>query len=183
MFAIETVAVLGTGEDATALAVASALAGCAVRLHGQGSGALDGAFEAVRRTVDLGCAHAALTPADRQRALDGILITGDVEEAVTGADLVVASDPAEPVELGVQLAGVAELVRATAALAATSPGALGLVAAALAQPGRVVALRLTDTGGPLRRVEAFAGPTTSAHVARRAAEFASRVNRAARGGP
>ncbi len=51
MLDIETVAVVGAGEDGDGLAVAAALAGCAVRLHDADPAALDRAFEAIRRRV------------------------------------------------------------------------------------------------------------------------------------
>ena len=52
--------------------------------------------------------------------------------------------------------------------------------ARLPQPGRVLALRLTESSGPVPLLEMVAAPATSAHVLECARAFAARVNRAAR---
>ena len=176
MLAIETVAVLGAGEPAQALALLSALAGCEVRLCDPDPGALARASEGLRRLVDLAVAAGALTPSERQQTLDGVLFTPVLAEAATGADLAadLSPGPASPE----RLAGLARWVRATSALAAR--GADGEEIAGIPHPGRVLALALVGTGGPLPRLEVAALPTTSAHARERAAHFAARVNRAAR---
>ncbi len=179
MLELETVAVIGTGEAGPALAVGAALAGCTVRIHDADAAARDGAFEAIRRTVALACARGALTQAGRQRVLDGVLITADLEEAVTSADLVVAVAAVAPLAIAVQLAAVADLVRATAVLAATSREAVDAIAAALPQPGRVLALALEEVGGPVPRLEARPARTTSPHALDAGRAFAARVNGAA----
>lgn len=180
---IETVAVIGTGDAGAALAIGAALAGCTVRLQDDDGRARDAAFDAIRRRVEAGCASGALTAAERQRVLDGVLITADLDEAVTSADLVVAPGAADPVVLGVRLAGAAELVRATAVLAGTVQRAVDAVAGALPQPGRLLALALDEVGGPVPRLDARAAPTTSLHALEVARGFAARVNRAARLAP
>jgi 3-hydroxyacyl-CoA dehydrogenase len=177
---IETVAVLGASEGGTAWAVLAALAGCAVRLHDPDGPALDGASEALRRRVDLAFAQGAITPTERQRILDGVLFTPDLEEALTGADLAVDASGAPP-----PVARLAQALRATAAVAAAGATSPSDLAAGLPQPGRVLALRLAASGGPVPRVEIAPAHATSPHVLERARAFAARVNRAARvpGGP
>jgi 3-hydroxybutyryl-CoA dehydrogenase len=171
---IETVAVLGAGEAGTACAVLAALAGCAVRLHDADGASLGDAFEAVRRRVELGVAQGAFTATEKQRILDGILFTSDLDEAVTGADLAVdaATSP-------LPAACFAEL-RATAPIAAAGTTAAAALAASLPQPGRVLALRLAASGGPVPRLEVEPAPGTTGHALERARAFAARVNRAAR---
>jgi 3-hydroxyacyl-CoA dehydrogenase len=173
---IETVAVLGASEGGTACAVLAALAGCAVRLHDPDGPALAEASEAVRRRVDLACSQGTITPSERQRILDGVLFTLDLEEALTGADLAVDAGSGVPPPT----ARLAEVLRATATVAAAGATPPSELAAALPQPGRVLAIRLTALGGPVPRVEVVAARATSAHVLERARAFATRVNRAAR---
>jgi 3-hydroxybutyryl-CoA dehydrogenase len=176
LLSIQTVAVLGASEAGTACAVLAALAGCTVRLHDTDDAALGAASEAVRRRVDLGLAQGAFTATEKQRILDGVLFTSDLDEALTGADLAVdavASGSPPAAQLAVALRATA----AVAAAGATSPAAL---AAALPQPGRVLALRLSGSGGPVPRLELDPLPGTSGHVLERARGFAARVNRAAR---
>ena len=113
---IETVAVLGEGDEAHGCAILASLAGCAVRVHVAEAAHLEGVFEAIRFRVDVAIERGLLTRSDRQRILDGILFTPDLEEAVTAADLVV--EQGEVPAPGSRLLAAVGLVRATAALAA-----------------------------------------------------------------
>ena len=174
MLTIETVAVLGASDGGTAYAVLAALAGCAVRLHEADGPALSAGCEAMRRRVELALAQGTITPTERQRILDGVIFTSDLDLALTGADLAVDAGATAPA------AALAEGLRATAAVAAAGTTAPATLAAALPQPGRVLGLRLAPTGGPVPRVEVEPGPGTSGHVLERARAFAARVNRAAR---
>ena len=173
MLAIETVAVRGAGERGTACAVLAALAGCAVRVHDAGE-LLAFAADAVRHRVDLALSQGTLTRTDLQRILDGVLYTGDLDEALTGSDLVVDTGEAAP-----PLDRLAEDLRATSAIAAAGATSAPELAARLPQPGRVLALRLEETGGAVPRLEIEPAPGTSVHVVERARAFALRVNRAA----
>jgi hypothetical protein len=176
MLPIETVALVGADAG---LALVASLGGCAVRLCVSGAPEVAIAFEALRRRADLAVASGALTRTERQRALDGVLFTPDLAEAATGADL--AADLSHGPGSAARLATLAAHVRATAILAVGFPPSRD-VAKGLPQPGRILALGLAPTGGPLPRVVAVALPTTSPHALERATEFASRVNRAARTG-
>jgi hypothetical protein len=110
--------------------------------------------------------------------LDGVLFTADLAEAATGADL--AADALAPP--GSAFSALVEHVRATSVLATVGgPPSAGVVSS-LAQAGRVVGVVLAPTGGPLPRLELVAPASASAHAIERAAQFAARVNRAARNG-
>ena len=175
MLTIETVAVMGASDAGASCAVLASLAGCAVRLHDPAAGALERAAAAVRRGVERALAGGAITAGERQRILDGILLTPDLEEAVTAADLVVDAGPAAPA----RLAELGALLRATAALAAAGATPPDALAAAVPQPGRVLALAVAEAAGPMPRLEVRAAAATQAHVLDRATHFAARVNRAA----
>ena len=180
MFRIETVAVMGATEQGTACAVLASLAGCAVRLFDGSDAALDRAFETLRRRVELAFSSGVITRTERQRILDGVLFTPDLEEALTGADLAVDASPtAEPEDH----ARLASLLRATAAVASAGGAPPAALAAHLPQSGRVVVLRLADAQGPMPRLEIEPAPDTSEHVLERTLAFAERVNRAARTSP
>ena len=173
MLGIDTVVVLGASEGGTACAVLAALAGCAVRLH-EAEGSLSAGCEAVRRRVEVALAQGAITPTERQRILDGVLFTSDLDLALTGADLAVDAGGGAPA------AALADGLRATTAVAIAGATPPARLAAALPQPGRVLTLRLAPTGGPVPRVEVEPVPGTTEHVLERARAFAARVNRAAR---
>jgi len=175
MDSIETVAVVGATEAGSACAVLAALAGCSVRVHDPSPEALTLAFVAVRERVELAFAAGAITPGEKQRILDGVLFTPDLEEAATAADLVVHAACATA--LGCERLG--PLLRATTTVAAAG-GDAALLAGGLPQPGRVLALSLEETHGPVPRLRVAPGPVTVGHVLDRAWAFAARVNRASR---
>lgn len=173
MLEIETAAVLGEGPEAHACAILAALAGCAVRVHVADPAGLEPAFEAVRFRVELAIERGLLTRTDRQRILDGILFTPDLDEAVTAADLVV--EQGDPAPAGSRLLPAVRLVRATTALAAPDVPTAAVVAAAIAQPGRVLVLRVDRAAG-FTRVHPVAAHTTSPHAFAAVVRFAGRVN-------
>jgi len=174
MLAIETVAVLGSGEAAHACAILSSLSGCAVRFHDPSSQALDLAFEAIRFRVDVAIERGLLTRSDRQRILDGILFSPDLEESVTGADLVLELED-DPAAADSELGRLSELVRASAALAAPSVEAALAILPAVPQPGRVLALQADRSSG-FTRIVVLATPHTSRHTLEAVEAFAARVN-------
>ncbi len=177
MFAIETVAVVGATDAGTACAVLASLAGCAVRVFDAADAALDRAFEAVRRRVEVAYASGVITRTERQRILDGLLFTPDLDEALTGADLAVDAAAASTHDVAGSLAAG---LRATSAIAAAGETPADALASRLPQPGRVLALRLADGYGPVPRLDVVPAPGTSPHVLERALAFAARVNRASR---
>jgi 3-hydroxyacyl-CoA dehydrogenase len=177
MLPIETVAVVGATETGSTCALLAALAGCAVRLFDPSEAALDHAFSRIRRRVELALASGVITRSERQRTLDDLLFTPDLDEALTGADLTVDAADASGPELHARLAAA---LRATTAVAAAGAASPAEIAAHLPQPGRVLALRLHDVQGPVPRLDVVAAPGTSPHVLERAEAFAARVNRAAR---
>ena len=124
--------------------------------------------------MDVAIERGLLTRSDRQRILDGILFTPDLVEAATGADLVLELED-DPAVAGSELTRLADLVRASAALAAPSvEAALGLLPA-VPQPGRVLALQADRSSG-YTRVIVLATPHTSRHTLEAVEAFAARVN-------
>jgi hypothetical protein len=142
-------------------------------------GAVGPALDAVRHKVEVGIAAGALTRTERQRILDGVLFTADLDEAVTGADLVVDAGPGRAVEQAARLSGLLGLTRASTPLAAAGAEAPVEGAAPLVHP-RALGLELCDVHGVVPRLQVLAGPATVLHALARAEAFALRVNRAAR---
>ena len=175
MLPIETVAVVGASEAGTTCAVFAALAGCTVRVYDASDVALDRAFETVRGRVELAFAAGAVTRAERQRILDGVLFTPDLDEALTGADLAVDATVTAAEEIDAHLAGA---LRATAAVAVAGGRAAADVASRLPQPSRVLAIELAEAHGPVPRIDVRPAPATSPHVLECAQAFVARVNRA-----
>jgi 3-hydroxyacyl-CoA dehydrogenase len=174
---VEQLAIAGTGEDACALARLAALAGCTVRLCDPDPAALEGAQERIRAAVEAGLLAGLLGPADKQRALDGILATCDLDEAVTHADLVVEADASSAHARRALVLRLGQACRASAVLA-TSGGAPEELVDWLPQPGRLVGLRLPP-GREVGPVEVVASVETSAHALGIACRFVRRLGREA----
>lgn len=178
MLQIETIAIVGTGRDAVRTALLCSLAGLHVRLFGEGPEPLDAAFQELRRDVEEALSAGLIGREERQRVLDGILFTPDLDEAAVGADLAFA---AEAVDGGEReralLTRLASSCRATALLALR--GDPTPLASAVPQPGRVVGLALEETGTLFPRVTLRAGPATTEHARMRGEELAARIDRAA----
>ncbi|MGC3998248.1 MAG: 3-hydroxyacyl-CoA dehydrogenase NAD-binding domain-containing protein [Anaeromyxobacter sp.] len=174
VLSIETVAVVGAGEAGTRFAVLAALAGCSVRVHDTSPGALERGFEAVRQLVEAAGAAGMFTPRDRQRILDGVLFTTDLDEAVIAADLVLDAGGEGAAE---RLARLTVVTRASSPLATVDAPPADL--ARLPQPGRVLALRLAEGAGPVPQLLVVPAAATAAHAIARAEDFARRLNRAA----
>jgi 3-hydroxyacyl-CoA dehydrogenase len=174
---IETVAILAATERGTACAVLAALAGCAVRVHDE-SHLICAASDELRRIAELAFAAGAVTRTELQQILDGVLFTSELDEALTGADLAIDAGLAPP-----PVERLAAELRATAAVAAAGATPAAELAARLPQPGRVLALRVASSVGPVPRIELEPAPATSPHVLERARAFAARVHRAARHAP
>lgn len=162
------IAVVGAGPEACRLARLASLAGLTVRLHHPEPAALARAQERIRADVEAQLAAGAIGPADRQRALDGILFTGDLDEAVTHADLVAEVDAPDEAARRAALFRIGQACRASAVIA--TGGAPDALMDWLAQPGRLVGLRAGPSGPAI-----VAGVETSPEVREVAQRFARRL--------
>jgi len=130
----------------------------------------------VRERVDLATGAGALTRGERQRVLDGVLFTPDLDEAATGADLLV---DAEETLAGERWSELGAVLRASTVVAAAGARSAEVIAAHLSHPRRVLSLRLVRVPGPLQRAEVTAGPHTDPHALSRARRLVERINGAA----
>jgi 3-hydroxybutyryl-CoA dehydrogenase len=138
---VTLIAVAGVGDHGCRLARQAALAGLSVRLYDADASALERAQERIRRDVEVALAAGALSPVDKQRALDGIFATSDLDEAVTHADLVAEADAPSEEARRALLLRIGEACRASA-LVLTCGGDPDALMDWLPQPGRLVGLRL-----------------------------------------
>ncbi len=166
---VEVVAVLGADEEGCLLAQRAALAGCAVRLYDPDPATLLRAQGRIRASIDQGLAAGRLRPEDKQRALDGILATADLEEAVTNGDLVIEAGERTGAERRALLLRVGESCRASA-LVATCRGSPDELMDWMPQPGRFFRLRMSASPPSVEP-----GVETSPDAVERAREFIERL--------
>jgi 3-hydroxyacyl-CoA dehydrogenase-like protein len=161
------VAVWGASDAAWRLAALGALAGCSVRLYDADPAALDAALQRMRDAVEADLAAGRLTAGDKQRTLDGVLATTDLDEAVTHADVVVVAAAEAPAQRAALLR-LGDAVRASAVVATTAPA--DALVDWLPNPGRLVRL---DLGA----LAVEGGRETSAGALEIARDLARRVRR------
>jgi 3-hydroxyacyl-CoA dehydrogenase len=180
MLQIETIAILGGGRDAVRVALLCSLGGLDVRLQEDRPEALDAAFRDLRQEVERALAAGLIGREERQRILDGILFTPELDEAAVGADLAFAAGASDAASARASLLRLARSCRATSLLA--TPLEPSAIAGGVPQPGRVVGLHLEDGDAPLPRLALRCGPGTTEHARGRAEQLILRLARSA-GGP
>ncbi len=167
---VQQIAVMGAGEEACGLARAAALAGCAVRLHDDDPAALDAALARIRDGIDVDLRAGLLTAGDKQRTLDGILATSDLDEAVTHADLVAEVGAPSHAARRALLMRLGERCRASALVG--TGGAPDELIDWIPNPGRLLRLRFAP-----ERLEIVPGVETSPRALAAAQRFARSLAR------
>ncbi len=173
---LQTVAVIGAGDLGNGVARLAAMCGLHVRLYDRSTDSLRRAVEHIRQGVQETVNRGRLSPADRQSILDGVLATADLEEAVSGVDLVV---DAAPDLLALKRHLFSEIGRCCgdATIATTSGLPLGEVARAAPRPGLVVGLRLVEPVEDSDRLEIVSLAATELTAVERVRLFAARIGR------
>ncbi|HZZ84786.1 MAG TPA: 3-hydroxyacyl-CoA dehydrogenase family protein [Anaeromyxobacteraceae bacterium] len=180
MFELEHIAVIGAGTMGHGIAQVASLAGFSVRLCDERQEALDGAIARIRDDVERAIEKGRATTQDRQRTLDGILVTTDLEEAVTSADLVIEAVPEDLALKRELLERVAHLCRASTLVASnTSSIAISELCRGLPQPGRFLGLHFFNPVRTMELVEIVRAPDTAAHAVETARAFAARLGKTA----
>jgi 3-hydroxybutyryl-CoA dehydrogenase len=159
---IERIAVIGAGTMGHGIAYVALAAGYPVALADADRDALLQALarieSAFARRIELGKA----TAQDRASALERLTTFPALEHAVRGADLVIEAVP-ERIELKRALFTAAQSAAPAHAIFASNTSSLSIsaIAAAVAQPGRVVGMHFFNPVAAMRLVEIVRGQTTS----------------------
>lgn len=172
---LQTVAILGAGDEGVAAARLAALAGVSVRLWDASEAALRAGVLLVRIQLERAVQDGSAPPEHRQQIMDGVLATTDLEEAVAGADVVLDAAAAVP-QLRAEVLARAAALEPSVPLVTTGP--VGELAPALADPSRLAGLVLGDRPG-LRSAEPVAGPATAGRALEAARDLAALLASAA----
>ncbi len=174
---IGTLGVLGTGIVATGLAEAAATAGIDVACWGRSEESCGRGTDALRRSMERAVARGRMDPASRDAALARVRFVLDLDD-LAGSEFVVeavAEDLVVKRDLFARLDGV---VGADAVLAtATSSLPIIEIAAATAQPERVLGFHVFNPVPAMRLVELVRTVTTSDRAASVAAALARRLGK------
>jgi len=159
---IQSVAVLGAGTMGHGIAHAAALAGYDTRLTDISPEAVTRGLDSIRANLEKGVAKGKVTPEARVAALARLHPAASLEDAVTGADLVVEAAP-ESLELKREIFRQVGAVAGAGAVLATNTSSLpvGEIAAAAPDPSRVLGMHFFNPVHIMPLLELVRGEATS----------------------
>ena len=172
---LQTVAILGAGDEGVVAARLAALAGTSVRLWDSSEASLRAGVLLVRIQLERAVREGSAPPEHRQQIMDGVLATADLAEALSGADVVLDAGAAEP-RIRREVLARAAALEPSVPLVTTGP--VADLAAVLPDPSRLAGLVLGDRPG-LRSAEPVAGPATGAGALEAARDLAALLASAA----
>jgi len=162
---VRSVAVLGAGTMGHGIAHASALAGCEVRLFDVSDAAIDAGIAKITANLDKGVARGKVSAEERDAALPRITARPELQDAVTGVDLVVEAVP-EKLALKQELFSTVEpWIRPDTILGTnTSSLSVGAIASAVERPERVIGLHFFNPVHIMKLLEIIVAEHTSDDV-------------------
>ena len=174
---IRAVAVLGAGTMGHGIAQVAAQLGCAVALYDVDEAAAARGRDRIGATLAKGVELGKLAAAARDEALAKIRTTADLAGACAGADLVVEAAP-EKLEIKRSLFGAADRA-APGALLATNTSSLPItqIAAAVADPSRVVGMHFFNPVHLMKLVEIVRHASADPSAVDAARGFAERLGK------
>jgi 3-hydroxybutyryl-CoA dehydrogenase len=177
---IERVAVVGAGTMGHGIAHAALAAGYHVALADADRDALLAALARIREAFETGIERGKLDAAARDAALARLTTHPALEEAARGADIVIEAVP-ERIELKRALFAAAQGAAPPHAILASNTSSLSIsaIAAAVAQPGRVIGLHFFNPVAAMRLVEIVRGQATSDVTVDAARAFAESLGKTA----
>ncbi|MDT8342360.1 MAG: 3-hydroxybutyryl-CoA dehydrogenase, partial [Longimicrobiales bacterium] len=174
---IERVGVVGAGLMGSGIAEVAARAGCDVVVREVDEAAVEAGRQRVRRSLDRAVERERLSATERDRALERLRFTTELE-ALADRDLVVEAI-VEDAELKAELFRALDGLCAPGAVLATNTSSIPVteLAAATDRPERVLGLHFFNPVPVMRLVEVVRTLATADAVAASAFEFARRLGK------
>jgi 3-hydroxybutyryl-CoA dehydrogenase len=172
---IHTVAVLGAGTMGHGIAQVAAQLGCTVALYDVDEAAATRGLDTIRGNLGKGVELGKVTLATRDQALARIRAGADLTAACAGADLVIEAAP-EKLAIKSSLFAAADRAAPDALLATnTSSLSIASIAAAVADPSRVVGMHFFNPVHLMKLVEIVRHPGADDSAVAAAVGFAERL--------
>ena len=177
---IRRVAIIGAGTMGHGIAYAVLAAGYEAALADSDRDMLLLAHSRIEEAFAKGIERGKVSPEDRDAALARLETHPALEQAAHGADLLIEAVP-ERIELKRALFGAAQSAAPPHAILATNTSSLSIaaIAAAVAQPGRVIGLHFFNPVAAMRLVEIVRGPATSDATVAAARSFVESLGKTA----
>ncbi|MFY4814401.1 3-hydroxyacyl-CoA dehydrogenase family protein [Haloarcula sp. AONF1] len=172
------VAILGAGTMGHGIAQVSAMAGHDVSLRDIEADIVDDGLAAIESNLEEGIAREKVTESTAEATLDRLTGTTSLEEAVTGADLVVEAVPEDMAIKHETLTEVESHVDPATLIASnTSSLSLTEIASVLDYPERAIGLHFFNPVHIMALVEIVVAEQTSAETVSRAREFVNGIDK------
>jgi len=172
------VAILGAGTMGHGIAQVSAMAGHDVSLRDIDADIVDDGLAAIESNLQEGIAREKVTESTAEATVDRLKGTTSLEEAVTGADLVVEAVPEEMAIKHETLTAVESHVDPATLIASnTSSLSLTEIASVLDYPERAIGLHFFNPVHIMALVEIVVAEQTSAETIARAREFVNGIDK------
>ncbi|WP_058991442.1 3-hydroxyacyl-CoA dehydrogenase family protein [Haloarcula sp. CBA1127] len=172
------VAILGAGTMGHGIAQVSAMAGHDVSLRDIDADIVDDGLAAIESNLQEGIAREKVSESTAEATLDRLTGTTSLEEAVTGADLVVEAVPEEMAIKHETLTAVESHVDSATLIASnTSSLSLTEIASVLDYPERAIGLHFFNPVHIMALVEIVVAEQTSAETVARAREFVNGIDK------
>ena len=177
---IERVAVIGAGTMGRGIAHVALAAGYRVALADADRDALLLAIARIGEAFEQGIQRGKLDASARDAALARLTTHPALEDAARDADIVIEAVP-ERIELKRALFAAAQGVAPSGAILASNTSSLSIsaIAAAVAQPGRVIGLHFFNPVAAMRLVEIVRGQATAEATVDAARAFAESLGKTA----
>jgi len=175
---IQKVAVIGAGTMGHGIAQIAAQSGLEVRLFDPVPGAAEVALERISSSLGEGMRRGKLTQQAMAEALAGISTRRSLEEAVSGAELVIEAIP-ERIDLKEKLFSELGRICSAAALLGSNTSSLSLsrIARGALHPDRVVGLHFFNPPHRMKLLEVVRGEATSDAAVETALGLARRLGK------
>jgi 3-hydroxybutyryl-CoA dehydrogenase len=159
---VKTIAVIGAGTMGHGIAHVCAVMGAQVRVYDAMQGAARAGIDKITKNLAKGVELGKVTAADRDAALARLTPADDIATAVTGADVVIEAVP-ERMDLKREIFEAIDRAAPAHALLATNTSSLPIadIAAAVADPSRVVGMHFFNPVHVMKLVEVVRHPRAS----------------------
>jgi 3-hydroxybutyryl-CoA dehydrogenase len=176
--AVEKIAVVGAGVMGRGIAHAGAFGGFEVRLHDIEEGALESATSGIEKEMKKAVEKGRLEEGTMREALERISTTSDLEEAVSGADLVIEA-VLEKMDLKLDLFGRFDEMCGPETVLATNTSTMSPteIAAATGRPGKCIAMHFFNPAHRMKLVELVRGIETTDETVETARDVAERMGK------
>ncbi|WP_428263391.1 3-hydroxyacyl-CoA dehydrogenase family protein [Haliangium sp.] len=154
---VRAVAVLGAGTMGHGIAQVAAMAGWDAVLYDIDDGAVAAGRDRIAQNLDKGVARGKVTAEARDQTLGRLRLSTDVADAVSAADVVIEAAP-ERLDLKREIFTAVDRAAPAHALLASNTSSLSVaeIAAAVADPGRVVGMHFFNPVHIMKLIEVVA---------------------------